>query len=89
LLPPSFYQTKYKDGKFTSGSIFDFAKEMYRNQNVEAIVDVYCEAPVEKVWKELADSALTLEDRQKNWNGTEYWFVMGMHFGAFNVEMFH
>ncbi|EIN06476.1 hydrolase [Punctularia strigosozonata HHB-11173 SS5] len=75
----SFYQAKYKDGRLLSGSIYEFAKEMYRGHNVEAIVDVYCEAPVERIWKEIADSALTPEDRQKNWNGTEYWFVMGVH----------
>ena len=28
-------------------------------------------------WKELADSALTIEDRKKNWNGLDYYFVLG------------
>lgn len=46
--------------------------------NVEAIIDVWCEAPVQKnIWKEIADSALTEEQRKKEWGGVEYWFVMG------------
>ena len=28
-------------------------------------------------WKELADSALTIEDRKKIWNGLDYYFVLG------------
>ena len=50
---------------------------MYHGRRVEAIVDVWCEAPVLKQWKELADSALTQEQREKDWGGIEYWFVMG------------
>ena len=46
---------------------------MYEGRNVESIVDVWCEAPVNKQWKEFADSALNLE----GWGGLKYWFVMG------------
>jgi len=28
-------------------------------------------------WKELADSALTPEDRDNLWGGVEYYFVLG------------
>lgn len=45
---------------------------------VEAIIDVWCEAPVQKkIWREIADSASTEEGRRKDWGGIEYWFVMG------------
>lgn len=45
---------------------------------MEALVDVYCEAPVKTRWKELADSAISPESRKEKWNDIEYWFVMGM-----------
>jgi TatD DNase family protein len=31
------------------------------------------------MWKDLADSALTPEQRQEKWGGVEYWFVIGVH----------
>ena len=39
--------------------MFDFIKAMYDNEgrNVEAIVDAWCEAPVQNFWKTLVDSA--------------------------------
>jgi len=47
---------------------------------VTAVVDVWCEAPVQKIWKEIADSALAEEeDRNGRWGDLEYWFVMGVH----------
>ncbi|KZT30008.1 hypothetical protein NEOLEDRAFT_1054835 [Neolentinus lepideus HHB14362 ss-1] len=76
----SVYQGKYREGKHAS--IFEFVKSMYNrpgSHRVEAIVDVCCEAPVQRVWKELADSALTPDGREKDWGGIEYWFVMGAH----------
>jgi TatD DNase family protein len=57
--------------------LYAFVRGMYEGRNVEAVVDVWCEAPVCKVWKELADSALTAEGRMEKWGGVEYWFVMG------------
>jgi hypothetical protein len=69
------YRGKYKEGKHET--VYDFVKELYRGKNVEAIVDVWCEAPPQKLWREFADSALTAEDRQTKWGGLEYWFVMG------------
>ena len=71
----SFYRSKYKSGKYAT--VYDFVRELYRGHNVDAIVDVYCEAPVQAIWKELADSALTEEDRKEKWGGLDYWFVMG------------
>jgi hypothetical protein len=44
---------------------------------VAAVVDVWCEAPVQRTWKEIADSAITAEDRKDKWGELEYWFVMG------------
>jgi len=69
------YRQKYKDGKYES--IYDFVKGLYVEKKVATLVDVWCEAPVRKVWKEIADSAITPEDRKDKWGGIEYWFVMG------------
>ena len=69
------YRSKYKAGKHTT--VFDFVREVYRGHGVDAIVDVYCEAPEHATWREIADSALTEEDRREKWGGLEYWFVMG------------
>lgn len=71
----SAYRGKYTEGKYES--VFDFVRGAYEGRNVAALVDVYCEAPVEPRWRELADSALTEESRREKWNGIEYWFVMG------------
>jgi len=54
-------------------------KDGFRRHRIDAIIDVWCEAPVRKEWKELADSALTTEDRRQNWNGLDYFFVLGVH----------
>lgn len=70
-----YYRGRYKQGKYTT--VYDFVRSMYQGRNVESIVDVWCDAPVRKDWKEFADSALSHEDRQKVWGGTEYWFVLG------------
>jgi TatD DNase family protein len=69
------YKQKYKEGKYED--IYDFVNGLYRGKNVAALVDVWCEAPVQKVWKEIADSAITVQDRKDKWHGLEYWFVMG------------
>lgn len=71
----SFYRSKYKRARYTT--VYDFVRELYKDHGVDAIVDVYCEAPEHKTWKEVADSALTEEDRREKWGGLEYWFVMG------------
>ncbi|KAF8811421.1 Metallo-dependent hydrolase [Phlegmacium glaucopus] len=72
-----YYRGRYKQGKHTT--VYDFVRTMYEGRNVESIVDVWCEAPVRKQWKEFADSALTHNDRQTLWGGLEYWFVIGVH----------
>lgn len=69
------YQTKYKPGKFET--VYDFVRGLYADRKVESIVDVWCEAPVNKIWKELAESAANKDER---WGGLEYWFVMGKNF---------
>lgn len=57
----------------------DDQKGSFKRHKIDAIIDVWCEAPVRKEWKELADSALHAEDRKQNWNGIEYYFVLGVH----------
>ncbi|KAF7783376.1 hypothetical protein Agabi119p4_1400 [Agaricus bisporus var. burnettii] len=69
------YRTRYKD----HATVFDMVRAFYHNTTVEALVDVWCEAPVRTVWREFADSALTPEDRTLKWGGIDYWFVMGVH----------
>ncbi|KAJ4495116.1 hypothetical protein C8J55DRAFT_554741 [Lentinula edodes] len=72
------YYSKYRiDSKYQT--VFDFIKGMYAGKHIEAVIDVWCEAPVRKLWKEFADSALREEDRKSKWGGLEYWFVMGVH----------
>lgn len=71
----SFYRSKYKQARYTT--VYDFVRELYKDRGVDAIVDVYCEAPEHKTWKEIADSALTDQGRRELWGGLEYWFVMG------------
>jgi TatD DNase family protein len=69
------YKQKYKEGKYEN--LYDFVNGLYRGKKVTALVDVWCEAPVQKMWKEIADSAITAQDRKDKWRGLEYWFVMG------------
>ncbi|KAF9033562.1 hypothetical protein BJ165DRAFT_1515121 [Panaeolus papilionaceus] len=69
-----FYKRHYKDGKYKT--VYEFAKGLYDGRNVKAIVDVWCEAPISKKWKEYADAAL---DPSNPWNGIEYWFAIGIH----------
>lgn len=78
------YRSKYPDGKFLN--IHDFVRGYYRPEArvsnsgfVTDLVDVYCEAPVMKQWKEVADSALTEEQRAGDWGGVQYHFVIGVH----------
>jgi TatD DNase family protein len=69
------YKQKYKDGQFDS--VYEFVRGLYQGKKVAALVDVWCEAPVQRVWKEVADSAIAESDRAEKWGGLEYWFVMG------------
>jgi TatD DNase family protein len=69
------YRSKYKQGKYKDA--YEFFRAMCGSHKIDAVVDVWCEAPVSKKWREFADSALTIEDRVRKWGGTEYWFVMG------------
>ena len=71
----SSYKTKYLAGKYDT--VWDFVRGVYHGRNVKAIVDVWCEAPVQPAWREVADSAVSAEDRAALWGGIEYWFVMG------------
>jgi TatD DNase family protein len=69
------YKQKYKDAKFDS--VYEFVRGLYQGKKVAALVDVWCEAPVQRIWKEVADSAIAESDRAEKWGGLEYWFVMG------------
>ncbi|KAH8105244.1 hypothetical protein BXZ70DRAFT_1004763 [Cristinia sonorae] len=74
------YVSAYPEPRYNT--IHEFVRGLYaseRPSKIEAIVDVWCEAPVLKMWKELADSALTAESRRDLWGGVEYWFAMGVH----------
>ncbi|KAG8872925.1 hypothetical protein FRB98_009301 [Tulasnella sp. 332] len=84
----STYRAKYPDGKHLT--IHDFVRAFYPSigtttsslatkPNVTTLVDVYCEAPILKEWKEIADSALTSDQRAELWGGIEYYFVIGVH----------
>lgn len=66
------YREKYPAGKYET--VYDFVRGLYTGLNVDAIVDVWCEAPVMKEYRELADSAHAGDER---WGGIGYWFVMG------------
>ena len=69
------YRGKYKSGRFNT--VFELVRGLYSGHNIEAIVDVWCEAPVQQIWKEIADSALSEAARRDTWGGIDYWFVMG------------
>ncbi|KAF5368274.1 hypothetical protein D9615_010374 [Tricholomella constricta] len=73
----SAYRNRYKQGKYND--VHEFVKKMYEGRHVDAVVDVWCEAPVQKIWRTFADSAVKPEDRAGIWGGMEYWFVMGVH----------
>ena len=82
----NMYRQKYPNGKYTN--IYDFAKaflggkrsvEACDRHAVEAIIDVWCEAPVLPTWREIADSAMDPDKRKELWGDLEYWFVMGVH----------
>lgn len=70
-----FYRQRYKAGKHAT--VKEFVSSMYEGRKVDAIVDVWCEAPVRKLWKEFADSALKNKS-ESIWGEMEYWFALGM-----------
>lgn len=67
------YREKYKAGKHAN--VYDFVQAMYQNHNIEALVDIWCDAPVRKVWKEFADAAV--DEQEKKWGNIQYWFALG------------
>ncbi|KAF8649324.1 hypothetical protein AX16_005879 [Volvariella volvacea WC 439] len=73
----AWYKSKYPAGKYAT--VYDFVRGLYAGKNLEAIVDVWCEAPVQKLWREFADSAVREEDRREKWGALEYWFAIGVH----------
>lgn len=71
-----YYRARYKEGAHTD--VYGFVKAMYEGRSVAAVVDVWCEAPVRKHWREFADAAA-----EGRWGGMEYWFVMGTRVSPF------
>ncbi|KAF8749135.1 TatD related DNase [Rhizoctonia solani] len=80
------YRKEYPEGRYTT--IPEFVKGYYTRATeqsesihipVKSLVDVWCEAPILKQWRTLADSALTPESRAEKWGDIEYHFVMGVH----------
>jgi TatD DNase family protein len=67
------YRENYRGGKYAN--VYDFAQAMYENRNIEALVDIWCEAPVQKMWKEFAGAAL--DEKEKKWGNIKYWFALG------------
>jgi TatD DNase family protein len=67
-----FYRRRYKTGAYTN--VFDFVKGMYDGRNVEALLDVWCEAPVQSLWREFADAAV---EENGKWGKIQYWFALG------------
>ena len=64
------YHKKYP--KRAYDTIYKFTCMVITGQNVNAIIDVYYEAPVQKAWKELADSVLLIRNTVyfTNWTWT-------------------
>ena len=54
------YHEKYPEG--AHNTIYKLACAVTTGWNVNIMVDVYCKAPVWKVWKKLADSALLIRN---------------------------
>ncbi|CAG8676105.1 254_t:CDS:10, partial [Acaulospora colombiana] len=52
--------------------------------SVDTLIDVWCEAPVDKRWRDVADSARDEEQRKSLWGGIDYWFVMGLDYHYMN-----
>ena len=78
------YMSLYSNPRYDD--VFSFVKAMYGapieapqmpRHRTEAIVDVWCEAPVTRAWKELADSSISETERRMRWGDVEYYFVMG------------
>jgi len=67
------YRENYRGGKYAD--VYDFVQTMYKNRNIEALVDIWCEAPVRKMWKEFADAAV--DEKEKKWGNIQYWFALG------------
>jgi TatD DNase family protein len=67
-----FYTRAYPAGAHAGQSAFDLVRALYAQHGVQAVVDVWCEAPVLPEWRAFADGAL-----EGRWGGLQYWFVMG------------
>ncbi|KAI6011844.1 hypothetical protein EDC04DRAFT_2763581 [Pisolithus marmoratus] len=52
----SWYRSKYSTGKLND--IYKFVRGLYVGRNIKGIVDLWCELPVPRAWKELVDLAI-------------------------------
>ena len=77
------YRRRYKQGKYKN--VFEFIEAMYNGRNVESLVDVWCEAPVQKIWKEFADAALDENAKDNKWKGIAYWFALGPVYMSYDL----
>lgn len=75
------YRAAFPAGEFVDlpGFIKGFYGAESKHPGVKTLIDVWCEPPILKSWKEIADSALTEDLRAEKWGGLDYWFVMGVH----------
>ncbi|KAG5640664.1 hypothetical protein DXG03_007601 [Asterophora parasitica] len=67
------YRTRYPGGRYTD--VHEFVKGIYEGRNVLGVVDVWCEAPVQRIWREFADAAWGKKDS----GALDYRFVIGVH----------
>jgi hypothetical protein len=63
------YRKAYPNG--AHNDVYSFTRAMVNDRNVSALVDVFCEAPVLPVWKNLANA-------DEKWGDLKYRFVMGV-----------
>ncbi|KAJ3513074.1 hypothetical protein NLJ89_g3150 [Agrocybe chaxingu] len=71
------YTHAFKDGdgeKRKYENVYEFVHGLYEGRNVKAVVDVWCDAPVKKLWREYADAGV-----DGRWGAIGYWFAMGVH----------
>ncbi|KAM0754802.1 Metallo-dependent hydrolase [Meredithblackwellia eburnea MCA 4105] len=72
------YTAKYPPPDHTHQTIKSFAKDVLQSHGITHVVDVWCEAPMVKNWREVVDSLSELNKDDKD-EGMKYSFVVGAH----------
>lgn len=63
----------FQQGGYAVKDVFDMAHQLHFAEHVEYLVDIWCEAPVQKErCLHLADA-----DQQLDWRGVDYRFAIG------------